>query len=155
MVRMIFVLQKIKGSLKRHESFWKFILKADYFILSIIESGYRIPFRYIPASYSLKNDKSSFNNSSFVESTITDLIQNNLIMQVNSPLFINPLSVAESNSGKKRLILDLSYLNEFIWKEKIKFDDWKIFEEFIDNSETPGYLFKFEFKKWISSHRYT
>lgn len=38
---------------------------------------------------------------------------------------VNLLSVVE-NYEKKRLILDFSFLNNFIWKEKVKFEDWKI-----------------------------
>ena len=36
----------------------------------------------------------------------------------------------------------MSFLNQYLWKEKIKFDDWKVFEDFID-SDSRAYLFKF------------
>ena len=43
------------------------------------------------------------------------------------------------------MILDVSFLNQFLWKEKIKFDDWKVLEDFID-SDAEAYLFKFDLK---------
>lgn len=38
---------------------------------------------------------------------------------------INPLSVSVQNSDKKRLILDLRYVNKHVLKQKIKFEDWR------------------------------
>ena len=64
---------------------------------------------------------------------------------MTEPYVVSPLSVAEDARGKKRLILDLSFLNQFVWKEKIKFDDWKIFEQFVE-ANGQGYLFKFDLK---------
>lgn len=39
---------------------------------------------------------------------------------------MNPLSVAVQSTGKKRLILDLSKLNLYIKKDKVKFEDWRV-----------------------------
>ena len=36
------------------------------------------------------------------------------------------LPIGRSPNGKKRLILDLRYVNHFIMKLRIKYDDWKI-----------------------------
>ena len=55
------------------------------------------------------------------------------------PKAINPLSVSENLAGRKHLILYLRYL-----KSKIKFDDWKCFENYLE--DTDGYIFKFGFK---------
>ena len=136
---------KVKGNLKRHYTFWQKCLKASPFILDVIENGYKIPLRYIPQPYELRSNQSAFKNQTFVESAIIELLNNDLIYQVDTPYICNPLSVAESSSGKKRLILDLSVLNQYIWKQKIKYDDWKIFSEFVDSSEE-GFLFKFDLK---------
>ena len=43
------------------------------------------------------------------------------------------------------MILDLSFINQFVFKQKIKFDDWKVFEQYV-KVDTPGYLFKFDLK---------
>jgi hypothetical protein len=59
-----------------------------------------------------------------------------------SPL-INPLSVATNKSDKKRLILDLRYVNKHIYKQKIKFEDWRN----AINYFSPGtYFTKFDLK---------
>ena len=58
------------------------------------------------------------------------------------PEVINPLSVSINSSGKKRLILDLRYV--YVYKGKIKFEDWKCFEHYLEDKE--GYLFKFDLK---------
>ena len=53
---------------------------------------------------------------------------------------INPLSV----SSKKRLILNLRYVNSHVYKEKIKSEDWKFFEHYLEGKK--GHLFKFDLK---------
>ena len=60
------------------------------------------------------------------------------------PEVINPLSVYINSSGKKRLILDLRYVNGHVYKDKIKFEDWKCFEHYWERKK--GYLFKFDLK---------
>ena len=42
-----------------------------------------------------------------------------------APTVVNPLSVSIQANGKKRLILDLRYPNQFVKKSKIKFEDAK------------------------------
>lgn len=39
---------------------------------------------------------------------------------------VNLLSVVMNSFGKKRLIFDLSVLNKFVRRDKVKFEDWKI-----------------------------
>ena len=60
------------------------------------------------------------------------------------PTIVNPLSVAFSSAGKPRLILDLRFVNNHLIKEHIKFDNWRVFEQFVAPS---GYLFKFDLRK--------
>ena len=43
---------------------------------------------------------------------------------------LNPLSV--STKGKKRLILDLRYVNNRLFKNKIKFDNWNSFQNYLE-----------------------
>ena len=47
------------------------------------------------------------------------------------PKGMKPLFVSDKSVGKKRLILDLRYINEHLYKDKIKFDDWKCFENYL------------------------
>ena len=58
------------------------------------------------------------------------------------PEVINPLSISINSSGKKPLILDLRYVNSHVYKEKIKFEDWKCFEHYLEGKK--GCLFKFD-----------
>ena len=136
---------QVKGSLKKHVKFWRETLKANSFILDTIEHGYRIPFRYFPHSFKMNNNKSALKEPEFVEKTLLELLDKGHIYEVKNPFTISPLSVFEDPSGKKRLILDLTYINKFLWKEKIKFDDWKSFENYVDEGKE-GYLFKFDLK---------
>ena len=131
--------------MRRHLRFWRETLEASPHILSVIEHGYKIPFRYNPPSFEFKNNKSALQNKEFVNKTLKGLLEEGKIFEVQKPFATNPLSVAEDPSGKKRLILDVSFLNQYLWKEKIKFDDWKVFEDFID-SDSEAYLFKFDLK---------
>ena len=39
---------------------------------------------------------------------------------------VNPLSVSVQPNGKKRLILDLRYVNKHLIKQIVKYEDWKI-----------------------------
>ena len=60
------------------------------------------------------------------------------------PEVINPLSVSINSSSKKRLILDLRYVNTHVYKDRIKFEDWKWFEHYLEVKKV--YLFKFDLK---------
>ena len=53
------------------------------------------------------------------------------IKEVKTPLkIINPLSVSENLEDKKCLNLGLRYINRHLYKDKIKFDDWKILKNY-------------------------
>ena len=115
----------VKGSLKRNIAFWKSI-DTNEFILDVIENGYRLPFISEPQSNHLKNNKSSLENDEFVKSAILELVKSGSVVETtDKPFVINPLTVAQ-NKKKKRLVLDLRYINPHLWKEKIKFEDWQI-----------------------------
>ena len=60
----------------------------------------------------------------------------------NKTKVLNPLSV--STKGKKRLSLDLRYVNNHLFKNKIKCDDWNSFQNYLECNK--GYLFKFDLK---------
>ncbi|XP_048776627.2 uncharacterized protein LOC125680870 isoform X2 [Ostrea edulis] len=132
----------IKHSLKRHYSKWEEIGAFQY-ILKIVHSGYEIPFVSIPPSMNFRNNKSAQINADFVTSEISQLIKAGCVVEVtNKPYIVSPLSVAE-NRSKKRLILDLSRLNNYVRYEKIKFEDWKTA---IDYFEKDCYCLKFDLK---------
>jgi hypothetical protein len=107
---------RVKGNLKRHIQFWRDI-RASQFILRVIEEGYRFPFQVIPAATILRKNKSAEHHKQFVQEAITELVNTGRMIQVDSvPQVVNPLSVAVQLSGKKRLILDLRYVNKCLLK---------------------------------------
>ena len=106
----------VKGSLKRKVAFWEHI-GASCFIRNTIVSGYKIPFIYTPPAASFGNNRSAIQHSEFVELAISDLlIAGSVVECVCAPTVVNPLSVSIQASGKKRLISDLRYPNQFLVK---------------------------------------
>lgn len=133
----------VKGRLKQNVGFWENTLKAPDKIIDILKNGFRIPFLQTPDSYSLKNNRSASEHADFVSQAIGDLLKVGSVLEVPFvPYIVSPLSVAVNNSSrKKRLILDLSVLNKFLWKDHFKFEDWKTAKEFIIKD---GHMFKFD-----------
>ena len=134
----------MKGNLKKNLEFWEFI-GAPSFILNVIKLGYRLPFWDVPSAYCSKNNLSAFKNFEFVENSIAELLESERIKQVSyKPVVLNPLSVSVQPNGKKRLILDLRYVNNrFTKKLRIKYDDWKIASLMFRKN---GYMFSFDLK---------
>ena len=62
---------------------------------------------------------------------------------VQPPRVVNPLSVS-ARGDKKRLILDLRYVNDHVLKQRIKFDDWRVMEHFLTRD---GFMFSFDIKQ--------
>ena len=103
-----------------------------------------MPFWDVPPAYCSKNNLSAFKNFEFVESSIAELLEIQRIKQVSyKPVVLNPLSVSVQPSGKKRLILDLRYVNRFTKKLRIKYDDWKIASLMFQKND---YMFSFDLK---------
>lgn len=91
--------------------------------MKVIYSGYENHLVSIPPPMLVQNNKSATNNADFVTSEISQLIKSGCVVEVtHRPYIVSPLSVAE-NRSKKRLILDLSRLNNYVKYEKIKFED--------------------------------
>lgn len=133
----------LKGRLKHCVSYWESI-NANRFIVDVIKFGYRIPFVSTPLPKRFSNNKSALAHHDFVTNAILELVANSAIVEVPSvPLVVSPLSVALNSSGKKRLILDLRYLNQHVWKEKFKFEDWRVFRNFLSKG---GFMFSFDLK---------
>ena len=81
----------------------------------------------------------------FVLDSISGMLKIGSIKKVKvPPKVINPLSVSDKSAGEKRLILDFRYINEHLYKDNIKFDDWKCFENYLEH--TDGYVFKLDLK---------
>ena len=79
----------------------------------------------------IRNNLSAIKNSDFVNEALKVLILSNCVIKVqNKPHLIITLSVSTNSSGKKRLILDLRYVNKRLCKQSIKFEDWKTFQNY-------------------------
>jgi len=80
----------------------------------------------------------------FVESAINDLIINGCVTEVfEAPVIINPLSVSIQKSGKKRLILDLRHVNQFLYKCRFRCEDLSIAKEIMNAGD---FMFTFDLK---------
>ena len=136
-------LVNVKGKLRENIRFYEAI-GAPSFILNVIRNGYKIPFIRIPNSVKLANNNSARIHKCFVEEAVIELLNSDRVLEVESPPFVvNPLSVSVQPNGKKRLILDLRYVNKCIRKDRIKYEDWKVVLSYF---EKDGYMFCFDLK---------
>ena len=116
----------IQGKLRANLPFWRDTVRASDFVLDIIENGYKILFRESPLPYSIENRSYVLIHRGFVQEAVSVLFTRGCIREVSVyPRFCNLLHVAvhAQSSGKLRLILDLSYLNKFIFKKSVKYED--------------------------------
>lgn len=132
-------------NLKKHLHFWKSVLKANDFVLNVINSGYLIPFFKNPTSAYLKNNKSTLTHTSFVNTAIESLLHTGVIIECQGhiPFVVNPLSVSVNSNGKERLILDLRHVNKFTEKRRFKFEG---VPEALQYVIKDGFLIKFDLK---------
>ena len=136
----------LKGNLKRNIAHWLNILMANESVLQIIENEYKIPFFKTAEKSHLPNNKSPLKSEKFALDSISEMLKIGSIKDVKAPpKVINPLSVSENSAAKKRPILKLRYINKYLYKDKIKFDVWKRFENYLEHTED-GYAFRFDLK---------
>ena len=71
-----------------------------------------------PEPTEFQNNKSATNNYDFVIDSIDELVRTNRVVEVPFvPKVVNPLSIS-TNKGKKRLLSDIRYVSNYLWKEK-------------------------------------
>ena len=125
-----------KGMLQKNLIFWREKLPANLAIFEIIHNGYKIPFFKTPKCASIHNNQSALKNKDFVEEPISKLLKCGCIREAEKPPeIIIHHSASEYSSGKKRLILDLTYVNTHVYKDKIKFEDWICFERYLEGKK--------------------
>ena len=134
----------VKGRLRENVSFWKGELAAPDAVVSIIESGYVLPLKSLPPPCVRKNQPSAKLHADFVQASINELVAAGCVKCVEEvPYVCSPLSVVENAVGKKRLVLNLRYLNKHLWKQKFKYEDLRTAMMYFN----PGdYLFAFDLK---------
>ena len=134
---------KVGGRLKSHFLFWRYLSPPEH-TLNVVEHGYVIPFvAETPMMFS-KNNKSAFNHIEFVTKAIKELYKLDIIEATKvPPKVVNPLTVSVQSSGKKRLILDLRLVNEYVEKLPVKYEDMRTALMFLQKG---GYVYKFDLK---------
>ena len=76
--------------------------------------------------------------------SVEELQNNHCIQQVKSqPHICSPLSVVTNRAGKKRLVLNLQFLNQFVLKEKFKYEDIRLIMVMFQKGD---YMFMFDLK---------
>ena len=134
----------VKGSLKKQLTFWAEELKANKTILKVIEQGYRLDFEELPAGKEFGNNFSALKHPDFVQSEILNLLNTGRVRETTAkPFIVNPLTVSVNPDESLRLILDLRYVNGFLRQEYVRYDDWRVF---IDYLEKDSWCFKFDLK---------
>lgn len=112
--------------------FWSGI-KPSLYIRNVIFNGYSVPFRQFPDQYSIPNNRSAIEHSVFVSEEVGALSEIGSVIKVDKPPFgVNPLTVAVQASGKKRLVLDCSYLNTFLVTYKFKLEQLENILKFVE-----------------------
>ena len=130
----------MKGNFKKH---LEKTIRTNETVYDIIKNSYKLPFLYTPSNAEFKNNSSAFKNLEFVDESIKEMLRADTVKEcLTKRKVLNPLSV--STKGKKRLILDLRYINNYLFKDKIKFYDWNSFQDYLESDK--GYLFKFDLK---------
>ena len=120
------------------------MLKAPPPILDCIESGYRLPLKFIPSPHCQPNHKSTMAHLSFVADAIKKLVINRCVLRVSKkPHICSPLSVVSNSNGKLRLVLNLRYLNQYLHVLTFKYEDLRVAAVLFEADE---YLFKFDLK---------
>ena len=80
----------------------------------------------MPNPFIAPHQKSAFESVEFVNNAVTELLGNGCLEQCTDvPLVCSPLLVVTSRSGKKRLVINLKYVNNFLYKERLKYEDMR------------------------------
>ena len=112
-------LVAVQRRLFEHSRFWIEELEVSEFVRGIILHGYRLPFRAFPPPLFSKNHRSAFQHAEFVSGAIRDLVQSGCVVQTAECLIVcSPLQVVVNPKGKRRLVLDLRYVNQYLCQSK-------------------------------------
>ena len=82
-----------------------------------------------------RNNKSALAHPSFVDEAISELVLTYRVFETDVvPCNVNPLSVSIQSLGKRRLILDLRFINKHLWKTSVKFEDLRVVLHYLKKS---------------------
>ena len=134
----------VAGRLNRPESveFFRHIGASSYVIDSLTHGHKPFLSSEVPI-YDRGNNKSFLEHQDFALEEIKNLIAGGKVELVtHKPRVVNPLSVAVQPT-KKRLILDCSFLNQYVVAPSFKMDDVKTGRSFFKKG---GFFFSFDMK---------
>ena len=110
----------VRGRLREHVEFWREVIKAPAYIIDCIQDGYKLPLYSEPPPHEQSNSVSAFKYNDFVTEAVAELLHNGCIKKSESvPHICSPLAVVVNLEGKKRLVINLRYLNQFLKKEHL------------------------------------
>ena len=113
----------IFGRLRARSSVWRQF--ANPTVLSWIEDGYPLEFAAArpPAPRRAANHSSTASEAGFVTDAVAELVATGAAVEVASaPTVVSPLGVAIRADGKRRLILDLRYVNGHLVDHPFKYE---------------------------------
>eukprot|EP00731_Ephydatia_muelleri_P018538 Em0011g578a len=65
--------------------------------------------------------------SEFVSKAVVELLAGGYVERSSEPPTVcSPLSVVVSGAGKKRLVVNLRHVNQYLWKQKFKYEDLRV-----------------------------
>jgi hypothetical protein len=136
-------LESPVGRLRSCIEHWQMAEPGEH-ILTVISEGYRLPFKNIPQSVELENNRSARENIHFVSSEIRTLLAKGCIMEVaETPYVVNPLTVAYNRHGKPRLVLDCRHINPDLFKFKFCYENHDIARHIFAKGD---FLYSFDIK---------
>ena len=99
-----------------------------------------IPFDSFPSTEFFENNISAIENSEFFSDTIDCLFTSERIVETHAPpdYVVDPFSVSRNSNDRPRFDLKLGSVNKHINKDRIRFDDWKVYklESFKNNKNS-------------------
>ena len=108
----------------QHVNFWVHELCAPKWIIDTISNGYTSPFFVESTPYKKANQYLAYVNADFVHKAISELVKGHFVEEVAElPYISSPLLVVEN---KKRLVVNLRHVNQFLWKKRLKYEDLRI-----------------------------
>ena len=134
----------VQGRLKTAITFWVDILHVSSPVLDWVQEGYKLPLITLPPTSCQPNHKSAIDNEQFVTEALAELLAHRCIKEVYAkPYICSPLSVVTNDGGKKRLVINLKFLNQYLWKEHFKYEDLRTLMQMFTPED---YVFSFDLK---------
>ena len=144
MVEQVGTPNSVKGRLRSRVEYWEEVVAAPSPIVSIIRQGYILPFVSVPEGRYFTNQESALDQAAFVTQAVGELVENGCVKEVESPPVVcSPLLVVTGRSGKKWLVINLRYVNKYLWKDKFKYEDIRSALLLFERGE---YMCTFDFK---------